>query len=335
MKEFEGDGLRAAVIGLGKMGILHACILNVIPGVKLVALCEKSALMRRLASKALMGVRIVDDVEKLSGLDLDFVYITTPIPSHFSIAKTIYTSRISRCLFVEKTLGASSDEAEKLCELAENYGGTNAVGYMKRFSVTFRKALSLLKLGVLGDVISFSAYSYSSDFVDVKKGSGIGGSRGGVLGDLGSHVVDLALWFFGDFQVESALLKSLNRSASEDHVNFKVKGSRNLEGVFDISWCIPGYRMPESGLIIKGSKGSLEVNDDEVDLQSSGQLQRWYRPELNDNVDFLICGPEYFREDKSFVESVRNGSSAKPDFRTASKVDWLLDQVKRSAELIG
>ena len=40
--------LRFAVIGLGKMGLLHASILNVIPNVELVALVDKSALMNRL-----------------------------------------------------------------------------------------------------------------------------------------------------------------------------------------------------------------------------------------------------------------------------------------------
>jgi len=35
--------LRVAVIGLGKMGLLHAGILSVLPDVELVALCEKSA----------------------------------------------------------------------------------------------------------------------------------------------------------------------------------------------------------------------------------------------------------------------------------------------------
>jgi hypothetical protein len=135
-------------------------------------------------------------------------------------------------------------------------------------------------------------------------------------------------------QVESASIESVSGSASEDHANFKVKGSDGLEGVFDISWCLKGYRMPESGLTVKGSKGDLAVSDDEVVLQSKEQSQKWYRPDLNDNVDFLIGDPEYFREDKSFVECVRSGSNAEPSFRTASKVDWLLDQVKKGADSI-
>ncbi len=91
--------------------------------------------------------------------------------------------------------------------LADNSKGHTMVGYMKRFSVTFRKAKELLDQGVLGSVISFDAYAYSSDFFGVQRDS-VSGARGGVLEDLGSHVSDLALWFFGD------LLSSVKVSSS-------------------------------------------------------------------------------------------------------------------------
>jgi predicted dehydrogenase len=323
------ENLKAAVVGLGKMGLLHTCILNVMPGVRVVAVCEKSALMRRMAGKALRNVRIVDDVEKLAGLDLDMVYVTTPIPSHFPIAKTIYSVGISRNLFVEKTLGASANQAQELAGLSENFEGTSMVGYMKRFAVTFQKAKSILEQEILGEITSFNAYAYSSDFADASKGSAAGSSRGGVLGDLGSHVIDLSLWFFGDMQVQSGSVESAGHFLCEDHVSFSVKGKDSLRGIFDVSWRMRGYRMPESGLAIVGKRGRLAVNDDEVNLHSSHGLSRWYRHDLNDNVDFLLGGSEYFREDKAFVESAATETTVEPSFRTASKVDCLLEQVKR------
>jgi len=131
---------------------------------------------------------MTDDVEEFAGLGLDAVYITTPIPSHFSIAKIVCSKGIAHNLFVEKTLAAKYDDAKKMCALAKGSGGVNMVGYMKRFAVTFNKAKKLLDEGVLGDLVSFDAYAYSSDFVDVEEGS-VSASRGGVLGDLGSHLL--------------------------------------------------------------------------------------------------------------------------------------------------
>lgn len=165
------ETLRVAVIGIGKMGLLHACILNVLPGAKLVALCDKNAMIRRISERIFKDVQVTDDVEKLTGLGLDAAYITTPIPSHFLVVKTMYSKGITRNLFVEKTLASNYAEAKELCELAQNSKSINMVGYMKRFAVTFRKAKALLDQETLGDLLSFDAYAYSSDFSEAKKNS--------------------------------------------------------------------------------------------------------------------------------------------------------------------
>ena len=54
------------------------------------------------------------------------------------------------------------------------------VGYLRRFCVTFRKAKNLLCENALGEVSSFKAYAYSSDFSGNIRNSKIPASRGGV-----------------------------------------------------------------------------------------------------------------------------------------------------------
>jgi len=332
VKNLSRENLRVAIIGLGKMGLLHAAILNTLPNVEVNVLCDKGALIRKFCKRVFDGVRVVDDLEKLSGLDLDVVYVTTPIPSHFIVTKTIYSNAISRNVFIEKTLASSYDESKKICELAQSFGAINMVGYMKRFAVTFRKAKDLLDQDALGELVSFDAYAYSSDFLGSEKSSKASASRGGVLRDLGAHVVDLALWFFGDLEVDSAKLESLVEGGSEDFANFRVKKSDGLEGQFSISWCKENYRLPEFGLVIKGSEGFMRVNDDEVELKLNDEKSsRWYRHDLNDNVGFLLGAPEYFREDDYFIKSVLENRNVEPGFHTASKVDYIIDQVKSRA----
>ena len=86
--------------------------------------------------------------------------------------------------------------------------------------------------------------------------------------------------------------------------------------------------MPEIGLRIKGSKGSLFVNDDEVEVKLvDGTTKRWYRHDLNDSVDFLLGAPEFYREDSHFIKCVTEEKPATPDFFTASKVDRIIDKV--------
>jgi predicted dehydrogenase len=321
---------RIAVIGLGKMGLLHASIMNMMPNVDVVALCDKSYLLRKFVSKIFKKAQVVGDFEHFTDLDLDSIYIATPIPIHFPLVKRLYLEKVTRNLFVEKTLAADWDQARELVELAKTYEGVNMVGYMKRFSVTFQKAKEILNQGTLGELTDFDAFAFSSDFSMVNEGSKAPASRGGVLGDLGSHAIDLAHYFFGDFEVESAKLESLTGGLSEDSARFKVKKSL-LEGQFNVSWCNDGYRMPSFGLNIKGRKGNLNVTDDFVKLDLSGNSKTWFKHDLHDHVKFLLGDSEYYREDEYFISSLLSGNATEPSFLTASKVDYTIDQIKKKA----
>jgi predicted dehydrogenase len=325
------DNLRVAVVGLGKMGLLHASILSVMPNVEVTALCDKSSLLRKFVKKLFKKAQVVDDIEKLADLGLDAVFVTTPILAHFPVVKALYSKNLTRNLFVEKTLASSWAQAKELCELAQSHGGVNMVGYMKRFAATFGKAKSLLNQEILGELISFDAYAYSSDFSGIQKGSRASASRGGALKDLGSHVIDLACWFFGDLEVESAALASVIDGSSEDSANFSVR-RLSLEGQVNVSWCMDNYRLPDFGLIVRGHEGILKVNDDYVELKlNDSPSNTWYRHNLNDNVNFLLGEREYCREDEHFVKSILTANSAEPSFKTASKVDYIIDQVKTKA----
>jgi predicted dehydrogenase len=322
----EDKKLKVGVVGLGKMGLLHASILNVMPNVQLVALCDKSWLMRKLAKSTLKELIVTDKLSDMSNLNLDVIYVTTPIPSHYGIVKEIYIKDIARNVFVEKTLSSRYTQSEDLCRLADNSNGHTMVGYMKRFSVTFRKAKELLDQGVLGSLVSFDAYAFSSDFFGVQRDS-VSSARSGVLEDLGSHVSDLALWFFED--LFSSISVSSSFAQKHDSVYFEVVCSNNFKGKFDISWVKEGYRMPEFQLMIRGTKGTIKVDDNELVFALEGEHPRtWHRQDLGDHVAFFLGESEYFRENDHFIKSIILNSKSEPSFQTATKVDYLLEQVR-------
>lgn len=318
------EKLRIGIVGIGKMGLVHSGILNVLQDVELVAMCEKNNMIRRFAKKLFKNLDVVDGLDKLEGFDLDAVYVTTPIPSHFSVAKAILENKISRNLFCEKTLAQTYAESKQLADLAQGLRSITMVGYLRRFCVTFNKARELLREYAVGKVESFEAYAYSSDFLGLEKAQTF--SRGGVLADLGCHAIDLAFWLFGaNLNVSSTESKSSDQTRNS--VSFGVEGSE-LVGEFDASWCKEDYRMPEVGFLIKGSKGKLLVNDDQVKLEpENGAPSKWYRHDLNDNVPFWLGLPEYYREDLHFVKSLVGETKAEPDFFSAAKVDKIIDDV--------
>jgi predicted dehydrogenase len=327
------DSLRVGIIGSGKMGLLHASLLKIMPGVQLTAVCEKSSLTRRLAKQIFGSIPVVKDLDKLSSIDLDVLYVTTPTPTHFSVATQVYEKRLARNVFVEKPLTSSYDESKKLCELASINGGVNMVGYLRRFMVTFIKTRELLSQGLIGEPLSFYMSAFSSDFNGVKENPQASIARGGVLNDLGCYAVDLALWFFGDLQLTSAKVESITGLGTEDAAHFTVQqDSDGLEGSVSVSWCMDGYRMPEVDLLVKGTKGTIEVNDDRVVLNLiGGEKTVWHRHNLHDQAMYWLGAPEYYREDEYFINKVFANSGAEPNFETASRVDRLIDSIRRKA----
>lgn len=326
--------VRLAIIGLGKMGLLHASILNVSKNVELVALCDKSPMLRRVLKKLLKNVYLAEDLMQLSNLNLDAVLVTTPIRTHFPIIKKVFANRIARNIFTEKTLASNYTEATELSEMAKSYQGTMMVGYMKRFGVTFKKVKSFLDERILGDLQSFDAYAYSSDYAEISGSSRKSGHGDGVLSDLGSHIVDMALWYFGKLEVKSGTLTLARGLDCEDTASFEVVGnSGSLNGHFGVSWSMSEYRMPEFGMVVRGTEGVIRANDDQVTLELKNKpTAKWYRHDLNDSVGFLIGAAEYFREDEEFINSVVSHKPVDSDFGSASKVDHLLDQVKEKAD---
>jgi predicted dehydrogenase len=324
--------LNVAVIGLGKMGILHSSILNVLPNVKLAAICDKSWLMRKVAKKIFKAPLVTKNIAKLADTGLDAIYVTTPIPSHYGIIKEIYEKNITPNIFTEKTFSSSYAKSKELYDISLNHPGLTMVGYMKRFSVTFKKAKELINQGVLGQLISFNAYAYSSDFANMKQGSSVSATRGGALEDLGSHAADLAIWFFGDLTLESARIESRFSPNSIDCANFEVNGASGLKGAFEVSWCKEGYRMPEFGISVTGSNGILSVDDSALRLKTNNVIQReWFRQDLVDTVKFSLGDSEYYREDETFFQSLIHGNNVESSFQTALKVDFLLEEVRRIA----
>ncbi|MGD0158834.1 MAG: Gfo/Idh/MocA family oxidoreductase [Candidatus Bathyarchaeia archaeon] len=328
----ENRRLRVGVVGLGKMGLVHSSILSVLPNAEVTILCEKSGMLRRFFSKIFRRVPVVDDVSMFSDQNLDAVFVTTPINSHFPVAHAVYSDKLASNLFVEKTLASSFGDSQELCARAREAGGINMVGYLRRFYVTFKKAKSLLDESTIGELSTFKAYAFSSDFVGNEKD----GEFGGVLSDLGCYAMDLALWFFGDVNVKPESVARISEGDVQNVVRFELNRADGFSGTCDVSWRMKNYRMPEVGFLVEGSKGKVQVDDDRVELKlNDGNSRRWFRHDLSDNVPFWLSAPEYYREDEYFVRCALDGFRTEPSFESACKVDKMIDDVKSRLKLRG
>jgi predicted dehydrogenase len=321
--------IRVAVVGIGKMGLLHASILSASPGVHLVAICERNWLVRRHARSMFQRVVCVPSVADLAGMGIDAIYVTTPPPSHAAIIRVICLGGIARHVFVEKPLSMNTREARELCQLARERLEVTMVGYQKRFSVVFGKAKQLLESRELGELRSFAGYAFSSDFAGNGGHAAASAARGGALRDIGSHTLDLITWLLGEPAVDRQ--NGAPAARVTPYTAHAALRADDVVGELRLSSAMRGYRLPEFGLRIAGSAGEMDVNDDRVFLRRAGrEPQVWYRQDLPDHVDFLLGEPEYVREDRTFLAAIRDRRRSEPDFASAAKVDRVMDEIAGS-----
>jgi predicted dehydrogenase len=320
--------LKVGIVGLGKMGLLHASLLSTLPGVEVRAVCEPQGPVRRFGGKMLPAIRFVRTIGDLRGQDLDAVYVTTPPRSHAAVVRTVLGDGIAAHLFVEKPLASSAREGEEMVALVRAHGGVTMVGYQKRFAVTFRKARDLLRDGAVGEVRSADAYAYSSDFAQAGADHPQARARGGVLRDLGCHAVDFLLWFFGGLKVVSSRTAPVGAVDAGATIT-RLTAASGLPCILSVSAVMAEYRLPEIGMTVTGAHGRLRVNEDRVEVEpGAGERVLWHRHRLHDQVPFLLADPEYHREDEHFIQAIRSGGRATPDFEDGAQVEAVIDRIE-------
>lgn len=331
--------MKVAIIGLGKMGLLHAGILNTIPDSELISIAEKETLIAKYIQNALPKVRVYDDYEKmLETENLDVVYITTPAPSHFPMIKYCIKKGIN--FFVEKPLVKNLDETKNVCNELKKSDIIHGVGYNVRYIDTFVKVKSLLDTKVLGEISDVKSSMYVSNIFSKpsgwrfkKKSSG-----GGVLFEFGNHLVDLLSWYFGRVEKLSATTKSVY-SDVEDFAHIDFDFVNGVKAEYDTSWSVKGYRISEINIEIKGNNGRIIVNQDYIDLKLKesrpefpNQNSRIYKQFLGKSVSFDVGGPEYTIQDQKMIECVKEKKLPLVNVFEASKAQSIIEAAYDSAK---
>lgn len=319
------EDLEVAIIGFGKMGILHSCILNLLkPGlVKYVV--DKSRLIRIAASKLLPNLKLYRSLESLlSRENPEVFYVTTPSASHYAILSRLLDAGVEN-IFVEKPPTANSSELQNLLDKL-NPGSRVMVGFQKRFALPFlhlKRIISEKMLGELEEVRSYirSSYilSYTGRFKPLNRG---------VLLDLGVHLVDLLVWIFGLKSVEYAYRKSLYTDV-DDYFTVKLTVEGGIPVTMEASWSTPGYRLPETYIEAAGSEGLIKATEDYLKLESTDpgvdgfalykpHYYRWFPP-VN------VADPEWTVENLHFLYTICRGlkpvTSLEAVFETMKFVD--------------
>ncbi|NND00372.1 MAG: Gfo/Idh/MocA family oxidoreductase [Gammaproteobacteria bacterium] len=199
------------------------------------------------------SVSTTDDYR--SSLDkFDIAVVATPAVSHFKIGMELL--KAGKHVLMEKPLAVNAGQANSLCELANRKNLLLAVSLVRRYLPHFKLFRSLLQSSIVGELERFEIEEggifnwpvQSIGFFDSKR------FGGGVLMDHGAHLLDICLWWFGDY---TALEYSDdNQGGVEADCRLDLKMQSGLHGSIIMS----RLRNLNNNIRVVGKQGSLSMN---------------------------------------------------------------------------
>ncbi|MEV0583618.1 Gfo/Idh/MocA family oxidoreductase [Nonomuraea sp. NPDC050310] len=185
------DELRVGLAGYGPAGaFFHAPLIAATPGLRLAAVVTRSE-ERAAEVGERYGAAVVPEAEALFDR-CDLIVVATPNDTHVPLAKAALEAGLP--VVVDKPLAMTAAEAEELVRLAEARGVALTPFQNRRWDGDFRTVAKVLPS--LGTVTRFE--SRFERWRPVPKGGWRESSpTGGLLYDLGPHLVDQALRLFG------------------------------------------------------------------------------------------------------------------------------------------
>lgn len=122
--------LRAAVIGAGRLGSLHASKYAALDGVKLEFVVDVDrSRAERVAAGA--GARALTDYRLLAG-KVELASVASPGSTHYEIASALMRAGVD--VLLEKPMAATLAEARELAALASSAGRILQIGHLERFN---------------------------------------------------------------------------------------------------------------------------------------------------------------------------------------------------------
>lgn len=183
--------MRIGLIGYGFGGrYFHAPMLTSLSDARLVGVVTRSNERRQQLAKDHPGVRAFDDMNQLAEAGVDLVVISTPLPGRAELVLQAIEQGLA--VVSDKPFAVDSDEAGSLISAARQHQVPLTVYQNRRWDSDFLTIRKLINDGTLGDITHFE-----SRFERYSPGSLGDPGSGGVLRDLGSHLVDQALQLFG------------------------------------------------------------------------------------------------------------------------------------------
>lgn len=315
----EQNVVNIGLIGLGGMSNHHLGLLSRLENVQITALCDVSEkAVKEIGDK--YGVaedkRYRDYESLIRDEDVHAVISMVPNKYHAEIIRASITHR--KPLMTEKPFTVHFSEAQELEALYKQNPVPIMVGFSYRYIPAFRYVKELLKNEALGKIrhISFQyLQQWGSPLFDVQMNWRFNKemSGSGALGDLGSHMIDTARYFVGEFQSISSMMTtfiperkgkdSMQVVDVDDFTSFQARLVNGVMGTFVTSRNAVGSGN-QLEFTIYGDTGTVKACCEQPD-----EVHLCVKNKENPDESFTkISVPEQYKINQlqDFIEMVQN-----------------------------
>ena len=268
MADRPGDPIRIALIGYGLAGaVFHGPLISSTPGMSLDTIVTRDPGRRARASSDHPDAVLLDDVEALweRAADHDLVVVATPNRSHVPLGLAALEAGLP--VVIDKPMAPTAEDGRRLVAEAAERDLLLTVFQNRRWDGEFLTVRRLLSEDALGPIVRFES-RFERWRPQVREGvwreRGDPQEAGGLLFDLGSHLIDQAVVLFGPPRTVYAEVDRRRPDAEVDDDAFVAL--EHGSGVRSHLWmsvlaAIRGPRMRLLGLRAAFEKFGLDVQE--------------------------------------------------------------------------
>ena len=247
---------KAAIIGCG--GIANQkhlpALKKAADRIELVAFCD---LIVERAEKAaneygVPGAKVCTDYREIANdPQIEIAYVLTPNVSHCEL--TVACLNGGKHVLCEKPMAANTADAQKMLDACKNSGKLLTIGYQNRYRADSMALKKMCEDGELGEIYCATAHAIRRRgvptwgvFTDKAQ------QGGGPLIDIGTHSLDLTLWFMQNYEpaaVTGVTFEKLGRSLKPGEQGNPMGNWDNT--TYDVEDAAFGFVTMKDGSLIK------------------------------------------------------------------------------------
>jgi predicted dehydrogenase len=245
--------LRIAIVGCGSVvERFHLPASTVVPELSIEFLVDREQTRAATLAASYRVPNVATDFRQIIG-KVDAAIIALPHKLNADVTRELLNGGVS--VLVEKPMAFNAAEGEELVATAKQSKALLNVGYTRRSGYGVQFIRRALRENLLGTITDFSVedgypFDWKSAGPDFRLDKAGGG---GVLLDIGCHVLDMVTFWFGAPTVRSSLHDSLG--GVEINAFAHLETPLGIRGTVELSW----ERLLRNSAIIEGTAGRLEV----------------------------------------------------------------------------